>query len=504
MINGFIRFIVCTCPTRIPFGAFYILGVVSLKQNLTKEEKLSYLIRMYGADEILKGLHDFNDDVDEYYNEILKAVQEEYADNKNKQMITISLLTQEIEQMGYSVRFNDILQKIEVSGQSQLESTEHISDNIPSILADDLKYKYKGCTTVYIQETLKVIATRNRYNPVLDKLKTAEYDGNDYLSELYEILSISETDTLSRTLIKKWLWQSLAMLHNTPERPFGAEGVLVFTGKQGIGKTSVFRKLAMIDSVFKEGVSLDFRDKDSYINATACWIAELGEIESTFKSDINRLKAFITSREDEYRKAYGRDTIRAVRRTSLCGSCNSNEFLIDETGNRRFFSVPLEKINLDRLREFNVLQLWKQVEQWVDEDLQGFRLTPEENKLLAERNKHHEKPMKAESEILDILVIAEQDTHYYAEEMTVSDFKNNHDVLKPYTVVQIGKVLEKLGHNSILARNGKKVARVRILPKWYYENRPNKYGRWCDYVNPKPKQEVEIDLDNLPEIDIDF
>lgn len=299
------------------------------------------------------------------------------------------------------------------------------------------------------------------------------------------------------------IWQSLAMLHNSPEHPFGAEGVLVFTGKQGIGKTSVLRKLAMIDSVFKEGVCLDFRDKDTYINATACWIAELGEIESTFKSDINRLKAFITSREDEYRKAYGRDTIRAVRRTSLCGSCNSNEFLIDETGNRRFHSVPLEKVDLDKLKDFNVLQLWKQVEQWVNEDLQGFRLTKEENALLAERNKHHEKPMKAESEVLDILVIAEQDSRYYAEEMTVSDFKNNHDILKPYSVVQVGKVLTKLGHDNVLLRNGKKVARLRILPKYHYDNRGSKYGRWCDYVKPKAKQEEHIEnidlvIDDLP------
>ena len=129
---------------------------------------------------------------------------------------------------------------------------------------------------------------------------------------------------MSRALIKKWLWQSISLLHNSPSEPFGADGVLVITGKQGIGKTSLFRKLALKPQFFKEGVALDFRDKDSYIRALSCWIAELGEIETTFRADVERLKAFLTQSVDEYRKAYGRGDIRSVRRTSLCGTSKEN------------------------------------------------------------------------------------------------------------------------------------------------------------------------------------
>lgn len=158
-----------------------------MKQNLTQDEKMKYLLKKYGANEMLKALHDLNDDIDRLYEIELEAEKEYYSDSKNKEIITIELLNKELTDMGYCVRFNDILQQIEITGQSTLESTEHIRDNIPSIVSDDLKHKYKGCTTVYVQETLKVIATRNRYNPVLDMLATAEYDGNDYLSELYDM-----------------------------------------------------------------------------------------------------------------------------------------------------------------------------------------------------------------------------------------------------------------------------------------------------------------------------
>ena len=77
-----------------------------------------------------------------------------------------------------------------------------------------------------------------------------------------------------------------------------------------------------------------------------------------------------------------------------CGTCNSDEFLIDNTGNRRFLTVRIDKIDLDRLRDFNAVQLWKQIEQMALNDIQGFRLTQAEQKQLAERNANHEKNLK--------------------------------------------------------------------------------------------------------------
>ena len=282
--------------------------------------------------------------------------------------------------------------------------------------------------------------------------------------------NISESDALSRILIKKWLWQSVSLLHNNPAQPFGADGVLVITGAQGIGKTTLFRKLALNPQVFKEGVAIDFRDKDSYIRALSCWISELGEIESTFKSDVERLKEFITQNVDEYRKAYGRGDIRSVRRTSLCGTCNSEQFLIDHTGNRRFWSVAVNQIDLERLLKFNAVQLWKQIQVLSDGNLQGFRLTKEEQAQLTERNAEHEKKLKGENEVEDILNAVS--TPYFRivmEEMTTTDFKNLYrDELRAYTAAQIGKVLDKLGYGVEIKKRDGKTQRLRTLPKREY------------------------------------
>ena len=404
----------------------------------------------------------------EYYKGRGRPRKEPQKDDTSD-LFTPEVLSDYLTENGVTVRLNDVTQLIDIEGM-QNESQERLHSNISAILYSELQDNYKRCNMQIISAYLDIVASRNRYNPVIELLNSYEYDGRDYLSELYSILHIADDDELSRTLIKKWLWQSISLLHNDETEPFGADGVLVITGKQGIGKTSLFRKLALKPQFFKEGVCIDFRDKDSYIKALSCWIAEMGEIESTFRSDIERLKAFITNSVDEYRRPYGRDNIRALRRTSLCGTCNSDEFLIDNTGNRRFLTVRIDKIDLDRLRDFNAVQLWKQIEQMALNDIQGFRLTQAEQKQLAERNANHEKKLKGENEIEDIL--NQSDNARYKIEwlyMTVTDFKQLYsDELRAYSSAQIGKVLDKMGYNAEIRKIDGKTQRLRVLPKRNY------------------------------------
>ena len=119
-----------------------------------------------------------------------------------------------------------------------------------------------------------------------------------------------------------------------PGDPYGADGVLVIQNPQGAGKTLLFSKLALYADWFAEGISIDLDKKDSVIQATGCWIAELGELDSTLKREQLSLKAFITSRTDTYRQPYARAATRKPRRTSFCATVNPTEFLNDETGSK--------------------------------------------------------------------------------------------------------------------------------------------------------------------------
>ena len=316
---------------------------------------------------------------------------------------------------------------------------------------------------------LNVIATRDLYNPVLERLSAVVWDGKDHLQTVYDALRLDEDDELSRTLIKKWFWQGHALLRNDPMNPIGADGILTLAGGQGIGKTSFFRKVSICKAFFREGQSIN-ADKDSKRRVLTTWIAELGEVDTTLKSDMGMLKAFITNAYDEYRLPYGRTDQINARRTNLGATVNGTKFLVDEE-NRRFWVVQLDNgIDLEKLSAIDAEQVWAQVwEQYAKNDLEGFRLTKDEQKQLASRNSDHNKELKGESEVMDILAQADNDpAHWQYVDMTVSEFMEQNNALRKYSAVQIGKVLDKAGIGQAVKKVDGKAKRLRTLPKYFY------------------------------------
>lgn len=385
---------------------------------------------------------------------------------EKKPVFDESLLRGHLIAENITIRLNTITKDIEVKGVDESYNPESILNDLPAILHDKLKANTSMCSKATVQDMITVIAGINRYNPVVDMLTNNIWDNRDRLEEFFRILGISETDTLSRLLIYKWLWQGLSMVRNELKTAYGADGVLVLMGPQGIGKTSLVSKLAIRPEFCKLGQHLDSRDKDTYRRAVSAWIIEFGEIESTFRSDLERLKAFITNARDEYRLPYGRADQVVVRRSVIIGTCNSEQFLIDQTGSRRFWTIPVTNFDLNGLAAFDALQLWLQIDSETKHDPQGFRLTKDEQEQLAKRNSKYEKPLKGESEVRDVLA---KDNLYY-QEITVSAFKDSHPELRSYSVDQLGRVLNKLGieqRKEYKMVDGKRTSvRLRLLPIW--------------------------------------
>jgi len=383
-----------------------------------------------------------------------RKVKKEYTDAEQEQInkamqnygvydeeiITIAGVALHLEQIGVTTKYNETTRKVDIIG---LEYNNYIVEGLPVRIYNELNLLYKKCSIGIVQDYIRYITMQNAYNPVLDLITNKKWDGVDRLPELFRIMRIADDDKLSKALIYKWLWQNLSMLRNN-RGEFGADGLLVLKGEQAAGKTTFARKMALKKEFFGEGIILDVRDKDSVITAVSCWIGELGEIESTFKSDVNALKNFISRAEDRFRVPYGRVDEAHPRRTSFIGTCNSDEYLIDETGNRRYWTIPInERLDLAALDKLDVLQLYLQVDEKAKNNIQGFRLTPEELTLLAERNHRHEKPLKGELEVRDILAgIKETDSK---QELTVSAFKEKYSSLNKFDVRQIGQALNKLG-----------------------------------------------------------
>ena len=316
---------------------------------------------------------------------------------------------------------------------------------------------------------MRELALKNRYNPILEHLNQSQWDGQDHLQKVYDALGVK--DNLQKTLILKWFWQGHALLRN--DGTISPAGILVFQGPQGIGKTTFFSKAALQARWFGQGSIISGVDKDLVRRTVSHFISELGELSGTLsRTDRNLLKIFVDRTKDTYRLPYdSTDTVHA-RRTNLCATVNENVFLVDPTGNRRFWTICLKSINKALINSIDFTQVWLQVwEQYAKDDLLGFRLTEEELSAVNNVNTQYEKSLEGEDEVRDIFSSDEVEYKY----ATVSVFKEAWPILHKYTARQLGMILDRLQikQNIKTVKEGYrkyKTGRYRALPLPIYKS----------------------------------
>ena len=249
-----------------------------------------------------------------------------------------------------------------------------------------------------------VIADKHQFNPVADWILSKPWDNTSRLNELFATLTHRPDfpEDLKNKLIFRWLLSAVAAALSPSG--FKARGVLTLQGPQSIGKTSWISAL-ITDSVLREAVlkldhHLDAGNKDSLISAITHWIVEIGELDSSFKKDIARLKGFLTSDRDKVRRPYGRSDSEYSRRTVFCATVNDDNFLVDSTGNSRWWTIPVTAINY--AHGIDMQQVFAQLATHLEDGMEWW-LTPEEEGQLELHNKKHRAVSVIRERVIDAL-----------------------------------------------------------------------------------------------------
>jgi predicted P-loop ATPase len=152
---------------------------------------------------------------------------------------------------------------------------------------------------------------------------------------------------------------------------------LVLVGKQGAKKSTFFNTLFgdwYNDSPIQVG------SKEAFILLNACWGYEVAELSDMHKATAEAVKQFMSSRVDTYRGVFAKWAARNPRQSVICASTNKPEFLVDDTGSRRFWPVTVPgNIDIGLLAEWRD-QLWAEAVAWYRKGEQWW-LTDEEEVL---------------------------------------------------------------------------------------------------------------------------
>ena len=204
------------------------------------------------------------------------------------------------------------------------------------------------------QDVFEKVAQENSYNPIKEYLEYLEKDQTIIPADISKLSTtyLKTTDPLSDEMLFKWLVGAAQRIF---ENGCQMDFCLVLKGKQGLRKSTFFRTLCK--SYFCDSMA-EGKDHSMLIGTT--WFKAFEELETiTGKKECGELKNLITIREDIFRAPFARNTDHHPRASVFCATVNDDQFLKDQTGNRRFWVVEVEtRIDINRV-ENDLDSIWK-------------------------------------------------------------------------------------------------------------------------------------------------
>ena len=245
-----------------------------------------------------------------------------------------------------------------------------------------------------IYQCVQNLETRFIYHPIVLLASAEKWDGKDRLTELtdtlvpdpgWELSSSEEWENLPEEekerqkkdfihqVIVTWLECAYMRFERviTGKCPKRTNAMPVLVGKQGLFKNRWISQLAPVRGAVSEVSEMNPSNKDNLGLLIDGGIVHLDELDSTSFNEnyVSKLKAYLTTSQIKYRPPYGRVAGWYETRASFIGSTNREQFLVDETGSRRFFALYLSRIDLDTLEKMNKFQLWAQVKERVESNM---------------------------------------------------------------------------------------------------------------------------------------
>jgi len=202
------------------------------------------------------------------------------------------------------------------------------------------------------------IGEDNRFHPVADYLNRVEWDGNARLDTwMTRYLGAPQNDYTKA--VGSLIMVAAVRRVRRPGCKF--DEMVILEGPQGSGKSSALRALAVNADWFADELPLGGDGKQVMEAIGGKWIIEAAELAGMGKRSSEHLKAMLSRSFDKGRAAYGRISEQRDRQCVFFASHNpdagANQYLIDPTGNRRFWPVECGKVSLNDLKR-DVDQLW--------------------------------------------------------------------------------------------------------------------------------------------------
>lgn len=264
-----------------------------------------------------------------------------------------------------------------------------------------LEKRYDVTKRGNIDAALDIHAATHAFNEVQDYIEALVWDGVPRLDTVFiDYLGAEDTDYI-RAVCRKSFTAAIA---RAMEPGCKYDNMLILCGPQGLGKSTLLDKMSR--GWFNDSIRT-FEGREASELLQGVWLVEVAELDAFRRTDVARIKQFLSLRADRYRAAYGRNVKELPRCCAFFGTCNQMDFLQDMTGNRRFWPVDVglqqsEKNVWHDLTDEVIAQIWAEAKaRWQTGE--QLYLTGEIEKQAQEMQEMHREASPKEGLIEDFI-----------------------------------------------------------------------------------------------------
>ena len=258
------------------------------------------------------------------------------------------------------ISFNELSGLVEIKGDVPWALTKRCwSDINMNCLLAYLSLTYGINHQANTKIAFDYVVSKRKFHPIKDYLAALPpWDKKERVETLFiDYLGAADTP-YTRAVTRKTL---VAAVYRIFEPGTKFDHVLILSGPQGIGKSTIFSRLG--GKWFSDALTLtDMRDKTGAEKLLDNWILELSELTGMKKADVESVKSFVTRTDDKFRPSYGRTVESHPRSCIIVGSTNAEGgFLRDITGNRRFWPLSVTGVSVKKpwdLDQKTIDQIW--------------------------------------------------------------------------------------------------------------------------------------------------
>lgn len=277
-----------------------------------------------------------------------------------------------IEKLDVRLQYDEFAMRMEYKRSEDIEP-KHLDEKaiIRLWLETDELFAFRPSWDFFYKILTDQAVNRGSYHPVRQYLDKLRWDNTPRLEDWLIKYGGAADSEYARAVGRLVL---LAAVRRIRQPGCKFDEMLVMESTQGKDKSSVLKALCPKEKWFSDNLPLDADSKEVIEQTSGKWILEAAELSGMRKGDVEHLKSFLSRDTDIARLSYERTTVERQRHFIIVGTTNSNEYLKDNTGNRRFWPIRTPSFDITALRKDRD-QIWAEAA-YIEASGASIRLDP--------------------------------------------------------------------------------------------------------------------------------